>query len=64
MTNNNSDTFLTADISTEEAFDAALTELIFAALGNGIDPMGGWVCRNGDTAPDTEVVIYELEAEP
>lgn len=63
MTNQNSDTFHQEDITTEEAFDAALSELIVAALQNGIDPKGGWVCRSSEAIPDTEVMIYELENE-
>lgn len=60
MTNQNSDAFLQEEITTEEAFDAALSELIVAALRNGLNPKGGWVCRNGEAVPDTEVMIYEL----
>jgi hypothetical protein len=63
MTNKNSDTFLQEEITTEEAFDAALSELIVAALRNGLNPKGGWVCRNGEAVPDTEVMIYELGGE-
>lgn len=61
MTDQNSNTFLQEEITTEDAFDAALSELIVAALRNGIDPKGGWVCRDGEAVPDTEVMIYELE---
>lgn len=61
MTSQNSNIFLQEDITTEDAFDTALNELIVAALQNGIDPKGSWICRNDETVPDTEIMVYELK---
>lgn len=49
------------DIATDGEFEAALEDLLAAAVRNGIDPQGSWVCETG-VGPDTwEVMIYELE---
>ncbi len=49
------------NITTEAQFEAALDRLLHSATGNGLDPRGSWVYRNGKDAPDWEVMILELE---
>lgn len=61
MTNDKSSDSSQGNIASEEAFEATLSELIVTARQNGIDPLGSWVCRNGKTAPDMEVMIFELD---
>lgn len=63
MTNQNSDDSLLEGITSEGAFEAALAELIVAAQRNGVDTRGGWECRDDETAPPVEVMIYELTAD-
>ncbi|MEF8882019.1 MAG: hypothetical protein V5A34_05795 [Halapricum sp.] len=60
MTNDKSGDDFQGNITSEEAFEARLSELIVTARQNGIDPLGSWVFRNGKTAPDMEVMIFEL----
>ena len=60
MTDKYSDGSSPRAITSEEAFDAAISEVVMTALENGVDPEGSWVCRNGDSAPDMEVIITEL----
>jgi hypothetical protein len=48
-------------ITTTEAFETALGELLDMAVEQDIDPRGSWVCRNGGEHPDLEVVVVELE---
>lgn len=48
------------DVSTPEEFDAAIADLLAAAVENDVDPLGSWVARNGSEAPDFEVQISEL----
>lgn len=47
--------------TTQEALDEALQTLLQQAHENGIDVQGGWECRNGDSYPDWDVVITEVE---
>lgn len=61
MTNHESGDSFQGNITSEEAFEATLGELIVTARQNGIDPLGSWVCRNGETAPDMEVMVFELD---
>ncbi|MFB6233369.1 MAG: hypothetical protein ABEH61_03825 [Haloarculaceae archaeon] len=61
MTDDHSRDSLHGQITTEEAFEAALSDLLSTALRNGIDPRGSWVCRDGETSPDMEVMVLELE---
>lgn len=49
------------DITTEEQFNEAIKDLLNGATQNGINVLGGWPCRNGDTRPDWEVVVVELD---
>jgi hypothetical protein len=60
MTNDNSGDSFQAGVTSEEAFTSALSELIATARQNGVDPLGSWVCRNETTAPDMEIMIFEL----
>lgn len=48
-------------ITTVDAFDSALGELLETAAENDIDPRGAWEYRNGDELPDWEVTVVELE---
>ena len=52
-----------ADISTEEQFETTLHPLVFNATRNDVDLHGAWEFRNGDRAPDWEVLITELAKE-
>lgn len=61
MTTDKSSDSFQENITSEETFNATLSELIGTARQNGIDPLGSWVCRNGKTAPDMEVMIFELD---
>jgi hypothetical protein len=61
MTNDKSGDSFKGNITSEKVFKATLSELIVTARQNGIDPLGGWVCRNGKTAPDMEVMVFELD---
>lgn len=47
-------------ITTEDEFDDALHRLLSAAARNGVDPRGARVYRNGESAPDWEVMIHDL----
>ena len=47
-------------ISTVEDFDAAIDELLVAALENDVDLTGSWVARTASGTPDFEVQITEL----
>ena len=52
-----------ADISTVEQFETTLHQLIFNANRNDVDPSGAWEFRNGERAPDWEVIVTELAKE-
>jgi hypothetical protein len=49
------------EITTEAEFDSALQSLLLAALENGLDLRGAWEYRNGQTHPDLEILISELD---
>jgi hypothetical protein len=51
------------EVTTDEAFEAALGRLLLLATQNGIDPLGSWVYRSDQTTTDLEVVVYELEGD-
>jgi len=52
----------TADeITTASDFEAALGDLLDAALQNGIDPQGSWVYKDDNRDDNWEVEVYELE---
>lgn len=53
--------YIDGDITMEAEFEAALGQLLLQAAQNEIDPSGSWVYRNGQIAPDMEVMVYELE---
>lgn len=55
--------FIADDITTQDEFDAALGQLLAHATRIDIDPRGSWIYRNGQNAPDWEVMVYELEKE-
>jgi len=61
MTNDESGGSFAGDITSEEDFKATLSELITIAQQNGVDPLGSWVCRDGETVHDVEVMIFELD---
>jgi hypothetical protein len=61
MTNDESGGSFDGQITSEEAFEATLNELIATACENGVEPVGSWVCRNGKPAPDMEVMVVELD---
>lgn len=60
MTDQHSGDSFQGAITTEETFNAVLSEVVMTAVENGLDPQGGWVCRNGASASDMEVMITEL----
>lgn len=49
------------EITTVTEFDAALEQLLLAALDNDVDIWGAWEYRNGDGTADMEAMIVELE---
>jgi hypothetical protein len=49
------------EITTDEAFEAALGRLLLLAIQNGVDPLGSWVHRSDERATDLEVLVYELD---
>lgn len=48
------------EVTTDEEFRASLGQLLLQAIGNGIDPAGSWVYRDGGSRPDWEVMFLEL----
>lgn len=48
-------------ITDPEEFEAALGQLLFAAMENGIDLEGSWVYRSNGNGRDLEVMVYELD---
>lgn len=50
-----------SEVTTDGEFEAALGDLIAAAVRNGVDPRGSWVCETGVERDAWEVMIYELE---
>lgn len=54
---------LDGEITNVDEFDDALHRLLSAAAGNGVDPRGARVYRNGGVAHDWEVMIHELAEE-
>ncbi|MFB6310757.1 MAG: hypothetical protein ABEH64_06185 [Salinirussus sp.] len=55
----------TADesIDSDEAFEAALIELVQSAQANGIDPAGFYESLNPNGAADLEIEVIELTDE-
>jgi hypothetical protein len=49
------------EITSAEAFEAALGELLRAALDNGVDPEGAWEYRTNDNGTDWEVMVLKLQ---
>ena len=49
------------ELTSEEAFESLLGELLLAASSNGIDPEGSWTYRNEGSIPDWEALIVTLE---
>lgn len=50
------------DVTSNEDFEAYLSELLQAAVENGIDPRGAWEYRASDGHFDLEVEVVELES--
>jgi len=52
------------EVTTDDEFEAALGDLIDAAVRNGVDLGGSWVYAGGDGGGDDrwEVMVHELEA--
>jgi hypothetical protein len=48
------------DITTPEAFEAALTELAIAAHEAGVEVEGAWECRSDNPGGSWEANIVEL----
>jgi hypothetical protein len=48
-------------VTTAEEFETVLGHLPVAAARNDIDPPSSSVCRNDDTHPDWEVMVFELD---
>lgn len=52
----------TEKITTPEAFESALEELLAEAITNGVEPRGSWVFRRPDNSvTDLEIIVYELD---
>lgn len=51
------------DVSTTEAFEMTITQLLEAAHENGVPVTRSVEVRNGDDIPDWEVMIVELSSE-
>lgn len=49
------------DITDPEEFEAALGQLLSAAMGNGLDLEGSWVYRADGDGLDLEVLVYKLD---
>lgn len=58
-----SDSPLDTEITSTEAFESALGELLLSAVKNGIDPRGAWAFRTDGVSEDWEVMVLELQAE-
>lgn len=52
---------MSPDITSTQAFERALQDLLATAVENAVDPSGSWEIRNGDPHPDWEAQIVELE---
>ncbi|MDS0476894.1 hypothetical protein [Natrinema sp. 1APR25-10V2] len=52
------------DLSDEQQFNDALTELLQAAYESNIDLVGSWSSRNGSSYPDWDVTITEAQKPP
>lgn len=50
-----------AEITTEGAFDDALSELLVTAHERDVDVEGAWTCRNPPSVPDWDVNVFQLE---
>jgi hypothetical protein len=48
------------EVSSTEEFEAALGQLVLAALESDTDPSGTWEYRDNGTESDMEVIIVEL----
>lgn len=48
-------------VTSSEAFEAVMEDVLLAAIRNGINPHGSWVFRNRGHTPDMEVLITELK---
>ncbi|WP_336135155.1 hypothetical protein [Natronomonas amylolytica] len=51
-----------AEITSPEAFEAALHGLLLTALENDVDPRGAWEYRTDGADTDWEVMVLELQA--
>jgi hypothetical protein len=49
------------EITSSEDFEAALGDLLRAALNNGVDPEGAWEYRTNNNGTDWEVMVLELQ---
>lgn len=63
MTRDDTHAPLDGEITSVDEFDDALRRLLSAAAENGVDPRGARVYRNGEAAPEWEVMIHELAEE-
>lgn len=48
------------DVSSPEEFEAALGQVLRAAMESDVDPRGSWVYRDDGTGANVEVQIVEL----
>ncbi len=48
-------------ITSKSELNAELKSLLLRAYENGVDPEGGFECRNGVEHPDWDVVVTEVE---
>lgn len=44
-------------LTSEDALEARLGDILRRAHANGVDVEGGWECRNGSDHPDWDVVV-------
>lgn len=50
------------DITSAEAFDTALEQLLRKARRGGVDVRGSWVYRTGELDQGLEIMVFELDA--
>ena len=48
------------EISSADDFEAALGQIVLAALQNDVDLRGTWEYRTDEETPDVEIMVVEL----
>ena len=52
---------MTLNIGSTDGYKRTLSQLLTSAIDQRLDPSGSWEIRNGETHPDWEVQVVELE---